>query len=91
MKKVINGKVYNTETAKEICKYSNGKAWNDFDVFASELYQTKKGSFFVLEYDFQHVYVPLIKVLSESEAKEYVEKYGNADDYIKTFENVEEA
>lgn len=47
MKKVINGKVYNTETADLIAEYSNGYRYNDFNYLEETLYRTKKGQFFI--------------------------------------------
>lgn len=47
MKKIINRKVYNTETAELIGKYWNGLRTNDFHYVYEELYITKKGSWFL--------------------------------------------
>jgi hypothetical protein len=47
MKKIIDGKVYNTETADSIGIYWNGYAQSDFHYEELTLYKTKKGSFFV--------------------------------------------
>lgn len=45
MKKVINKKVYNTETAEELFSYMYGSL-NDFDDWSIKLYKTKKGIYF---------------------------------------------
>jgi len=47
MKKVINKKVYNTETATLIADYSNNVPVNDFNHYSEELYRTKKGNYFL--------------------------------------------
>jgi len=47
MKKVINGKIYNTETAKLIADWNNRCNANDFHVCEESLYKTKKGQFFI--------------------------------------------
>jgi len=47
MKKIINRKVYNTETAELIGKYWNGLSTNDFHYVYEELYITKKGNWFL--------------------------------------------
>lgn len=47
MKKVINGKVYNTETAIELASYWNGLSYSDFGCMTEGLYKTKKGRFFL--------------------------------------------
>ena len=47
MKKVIAGRVYNTETAELIANWSNGCSYSDFNYCEESLYITKKGSFFL--------------------------------------------
>lgn len=41
MKKIINGKMYNTETATEIEHYNNGMPYSDFTYFEESLYKKK--------------------------------------------------
>ena len=45
MRKVINGRVYNTETAEMIAK--NGSFNGNFYDYSEELYKTKKGNWFL--------------------------------------------
>ncbi|MTI67130.1 MAG: hypothetical protein FH753_11115 [Firmicutes bacterium] len=47
MKKVINRKVYNTETAELIAEYWNGLGVSDFRYLSEDLYRTKKGAYFL--------------------------------------------
>jgi len=47
MKKIINGKTYNTETADFIEEASANCACNDFEYFEESLYKTKKGAWFM--------------------------------------------
>jgi hypothetical protein len=47
MKRVIDGKVYNTKTAECIGDWDNGCYGNDLDACEESLYKTKKGQFFV--------------------------------------------
>lgn len=47
MKKVIEKKVYNTETAELIGEYYNGLSEIDFSYFREGLYITKKGAYFM--------------------------------------------
>ena len=47
MKKVIDGKVYNTETATKVAEWSNGLSYSDFNNENEELYVTKKGNWFL--------------------------------------------
>lgn len=88
MRKIINGKIYDEETATEICGYYNDKSWTDFDVFETTLYRTKKGNFFRVERGYSYTE---FETLTEKEAKRYVEKYGTAENYINCFGEPEEA
>ena len=47
MKKIINGKRYNTETSKMVGYYWNKKAINDFRHFEEKLYKKKTNEFFL--------------------------------------------
>jgi hypothetical protein len=47
MKRIIDGKTYNTATAALICNTSNDYHGGDFDHESSNLYVTKKGAFFL--------------------------------------------
>ena len=47
MKKIINGKVYDTTTAKRVGHWDNGYYTSDFNYCAEELYQKKTGEFFL--------------------------------------------
>lgn len=47
MNKIINGKVYNTDTARKIGTWSNGADRTDFSWVEETLYQKKTGEFFL--------------------------------------------
>lgn len=47
MKKVISGKVYDTETAKRVGEYEPNPYRSDFNWFCETLYQKKTGEFFL--------------------------------------------
>lgn len=47
MKKIIKGKLYNTETAESIAVWSNGHFPSDFRHCEESLYKTKKGAWFI--------------------------------------------
>lgn len=47
MKKIIDGKVYNTQTAKLIGEWDNGYSSADFNWACEILYQTQKGQYFL--------------------------------------------
>jgi hypothetical protein len=50
MKRIIDGKRYDTETAKQIATWNNGYPCNDFHAVEETLYRTVKGAWF-LHYD----------------------------------------
>mgnify|MGYP003609428542 CR=1 FL=1 len=47
MKKIINGKMYNTETANRIAGWDNGLGSSDFRSVDETLYRKKTGEFFL--------------------------------------------
>ena len=47
MRKIINNKVYDTETAKKRGEWSNGRSLRDFSWCEEALYQKKTGEFFL--------------------------------------------
>ena len=47
MKKIINNKAYDTETAKELGSWSNMEDYGNFSQFSETLYRKKTGEFFL--------------------------------------------
>lgn len=47
MKKYINGKKYDTETAQEVGSWSNNRSYRDFDHCEETLYRKRTGEFFL--------------------------------------------
>lgn len=47
MKKIINGKVYDTDTAKKCGEWYSSRPKNDFSYYEEELYQKKTGEYFL--------------------------------------------
>ena len=93
MKTILNGKLYNTETAKAIGSYGNDYNGNDFRSEMETLYRKHTGEFFLAGeggpmtkyresvgdmWGYGHAIIPL----SEDEAKEWVERHLTVDDYI---------
>lgn len=101
MKKIIDRKLYDTDTAKEIASYSYGY-YGDFSYIDETLYRKKTGEFFLYgsggpmtkyseqrssnEWGSGEAIIPL----DIDEAKEWLEQYGSADAYIDAFGPVEE-
>ena len=104
MKKVIDGKTYNTETACKLGARDNGyRNHRDFNYCCETLYQTKKGNYFIFgeggaesKYKKQLSYNEWgagehIVPISIEEAKSWVKKHLNAEEYAKIFDEPEEA
>lgn len=97
MKKIINGKVYNTCTARLVAEHDSGHAVNDFHWFHEELYVKKTGEFFMFGeghaaspyayscpsggYDHGEKIVPL----TFEEAQSWAEKHLDPEEYCKIF------
>ncbi len=47
MRRIINGKVYNTETAEKVAYWDNDLFVNDFGFMSEALYVTRKGNYFI--------------------------------------------
>lgn len=47
MKKIISGKVYDTDTARELGTWANAGHWGDFGHMEETLYRKKTGEFFL--------------------------------------------
>lgn len=102
MKKIINGKMYNTETAKEVGVYWNGLSGRDFRSFTEHLYKKKTGEFFLYGcggpmtkyavscggngYTGGDGFTPL----TEHEARLWCEEYLDVDEYVEVFGEPEE-
>ena len=49
MRKIINGKMYNTRSAKEIYYWNNGSSHSDFDFCEETLFCKRTGEFFCMD------------------------------------------
>lgn len=102
MKNIINGKMYNTETATVKGEYKSRYSYGDFKYFEETLYQKKTGEFFLYgEGGGLSPYKEVVEEngatngekiipLSEDEAKKWAEEKLTADEYIELFGEVEE-
>ena len=102
MKKIINGKMYDTETAKRIGDWNNNCSTTDFNYYMERLFQKKTGEFFLYgegnaaskysrscgqnEWCGSSEIIPLLF----EEAREWAEKKLDADTYIGIFGEPEE-
>ena len=97
MKMIINGKVYDTETAKKVASWYSNYARNDFHYYEEELYQKKTGEFFL--YGEGNAASPYskscgqnewcggerIEPLTFKEAQKWAEEHLDGEDYCEIF------
>jgi len=104
MKKVIDGKMYNTETAERVYSWDNGRFTNDFRYRSKDLYRTKKGNWFILHDGGAMTDMAKsvgsnstsgsedIEVISEKDAFAFLASHGGTEEAEKYFsEMIEEA
>lgn len=103
MKKVIEGRVYNTETAKLLGSGDNGYPRNDFHFWEEDLYRTKSGAYFLhgaggpaSRYAVttgQNSWSGGEKIipLAPEQAREWAEEMLGADEYTELFGEPDEA
>lgn len=101
MKKIINGKMYNTETATFVCNYWNGLSYFDFRYVTEDLYRKKTGEYFIKynggalskyaeSYGDGRCEGAGIKPVSREFAMRFVNRNATPEVYIKEFGEVEE-
>lgn len=102
MKKIINGKKYDTDTAKEVGSHWNGTDPRDFSWYQETLYEKRTGEFFLYgeggpmtryavscgqnEWSGSARIIPL----DHEAARKWAEKHLSADEYESFFGTVEE-
>lgn len=101
MKKIINGRLYDTETAKCIAYYEYGRQ-GDFEGYSETMYRKKNGEFFMhgegscmskyaVQVDSNTVSGSVAIIpMDEYEVKEWMEEYATAEEYIAVFGEPEE-
>jgi hypothetical protein len=72
IKRVIDGKAYNTETATFLWDNSTP---NEMPVIAESMYQTKHGAFFLVQEHMGLGYEDIKPMLSETEAQKWLEDH----------------
>lgn len=102
MKKIINGKMYNTETAKVLGTAYSSAAVNSFEYWEETLYKKKTGEYFLYGHGgAASQYARRVDEnswsdgdgftpLTESGAKIWAEKYLDVDEYCEIFGEPEE-
>ena len=102
MKKVIKGKLYDTDKAKMVAAYSAQCGRSDFRYYEEELYQKRTGEYFLYGTGYaaskyrkscgQNEWCAGEKIMpmTYSEAKEWAEAHMDADDFIAAFGSPDE-
>lgn len=102
MKKIINGRKYDTDTAKKLGYWENEYSVSDFRHCEETLYRKRTGEFFLHgeggaatsyaqeDESGSWIYGEAITLMTEKDAKRWAEKYLTADEYIEIFGEVEE-
>ena len=102
MKKIINGRLYNTETAEKIAEWNNGIYGNDFRSCEETLYKKKTGEYFIYGSGgaLSKYSVPCgnngssgasdITPVTKEQAKIWLETKGDTETYIHEFGEVPE-
>mgnify|MGYP002682938636 FL=1 len=102
MKMIINGKVYDTEKAKQVAYYSSAGSWRDFQHYEETLYLKKTGEYFLFgeggpmtryaRSEGQNSWTggERIEPLTYAAAKEWAEEHLTASEYESIFGEVEE-
>lgn len=102
MKKIISGKLYDTDTAKEVASWSDGLSFRDFTHIEETLYQKRTGEFFLHGAGGPATRYAVsaglnswtggekIIPLTWDAAREWAEKHLDADDYQQIFGEVVE-
>ena len=102
MRKIIDGKMYNTETATKVAEWSNDCFVSDFSYFSETLYRKRTGEYFV--YGEGGPMSPWaepcgsngwksasdILPVSKSHARKWMEKHAEIEEYIAEFGEPEE-
>ena len=102
MKKIINGRVYDTEKARELGTYANYGSWRDFSHLEETLYRKKTGEYFLFgeggpmtryaEAEGQNGWSggKRIMPMTYDEAREWAEEHLEADEYEAIFGEIVE-
>lgn len=101
MKRIINGRLYDTDTAKEIGCYENGYGAGDFRYYYECLYRKKTGEYFLYgsggpmskySESFGNTTSGISEIIpyTEEEAMKWAVRHLDVDTYMEVFGTVEE-
>lgn len=98
MKKIIDRRVYNTDTAEEVASWSNGYSITSYEYWCEALYRTRNGAWFLWgeggarsAYGRSRgrnlVWGEDIRALDDNQACDWLIDHGFSDEAIKWFES----
>jgi hypothetical protein len=85
MKKIIDGKRYDTETAEYVYRWDNGRFSTDFRYYFKVLYRTQKGAWFIY-HDGGALIDTDIEVVSADDAYEFLAEHSEDTDAHEVIE-----
>lgn len=89
MKRIINGKLYNTETTKLIAKGESTTDHSDFGYYCKQIHKKKTGEYFLYEYGFVYAcgytWEEKIIPLEVQQVKELLAEMDEVDAYNNEF------
>lgn len=83
MRKVIKGKLYDTDTARMIAHWSNG--WGGSDYRSTTLYRKRTGEYFACEQVGEYDYSESITPMSYEDARDWAAQHTDGGDYESEF------
>lgn len=82
MKKYLNGKCYDTKTAKELYWWSNNLPTSDFSYHAETLFKKRTGEYFLL---YEYCTAEYIMPISYANARDWAEEHCDGDIFEDIF------
>lgn len=89
MKRIINGKKYDTETAEEMYAFGMGVIISDLPQIYTTLYRKSSGEYFLVHMDTPDQNAAIIQLITEENVKTLIENRAN-NNYEEIFGEVEE-
>lgn len=83
IKKIVNGKLYNTETATELGYYYNAKTLDDYDYRYEGLWRKKNGEKFFIHQGWNEIRIT--PNVTDEQARDWGAKWLDTEDYIRIF------
>lgn len=83
IKKIINGKMYDTTKASELAYFWNGKSLDDYDYRYEGLFEKENGERFFVHQGWNEVRIK--PEVTDKQVREWADQWLDTEDYIKLF------